>query len=135
MRVFLDNNLSPYLARALNALLEPEGDQVVHLTDLFAPDIPDHEWITALSAAGEWVVVSGDIRIFRNRPEREAWRRSRLVVFFLAPQWSRARNIEKAWRLLRWWLRIREQAALMAPPAAFELPLAYGNGRLKMLRS
>jgi hypothetical protein len=43
LRVFLDNNLSPYLARALNALLEPEGDQVVHLTDRFAADIPDRD--------------------------------------------------------------------------------------------
>jgi hypothetical protein len=29
--------------------------------------------------------------------------------------------------------RIREQLALVAPPAAFELPFAYGNGRLKVL--
>jgi hypothetical protein len=135
LRVFLDNNLSPYLARALNALLEPEGDQVVHLTDRFAADIPDRDWIATLATEGEWVVISADIRIFRNRLEREAWRRSRLVAFFLAPQWSNARNIEKAWRLLRWWLRIREQVALVAPPAAFELPLAYGSGRLKVLRS
>ncbi|MGD9618213.1 MAG: hypothetical protein AB7H90_24010 [Alphaproteobacteria bacterium] len=89
MKVFLDANLSPYLAHALNALLEPEGDHVVHLTDRFARDTDDRDWITALAAEGEWVVISGDMRIFRNRLEREAWRRSRLVVFFLAPQWRR----------------------------------------------
>jgi hypothetical protein len=33
LKVLLDNNLSPYLALALNTLLEPEGDQVMHLTD------------------------------------------------------------------------------------------------------
>ncbi|HEX5454111.1 MAG TPA: hypothetical protein VFX06_09980 [Stellaceae bacterium] len=27
LKVFIDNNLSPYLAHALNTLLEPEGDQ------------------------------------------------------------------------------------------------------------
>ncbi len=47
---------------------------------------------------------------------------------------EKARNIEKAWRLLRRWLLIREQVALVAPPAAFELPFAYGNGRLRVLR-
>jgi hypothetical protein len=134
VKVFLDANLSPYLAHALNALLEPEGDRVEHLTDRFARNTEDHDWIAALAAEGEWVVISGDVRIYRNRLEREAWRRSLLTVFFLAPQWSKARNIEKAWRLLRWWLRIREQVALVAPPAAFELPFAYGTGRLKLLR-
>ena len=47
---------------------------------------------------------------------------------------AKARNIEIAWRLLRWWPRIREQVAIMTPPAAFELPFAYRTGRLKVLR-
>jgi hypothetical protein len=41
LKVFLDNNLSPYVARALHTLLEPEGDQVIHLTDRFPPDTED----------------------------------------------------------------------------------------------
>ena len=134
MRVFLDNNLSPYLAHALNVLLEPEGDQVIHLTDRFRPDTEDRAWIDALTAEGGWVVISADRRIHRNRPEREAWRRSRLMVFFLSPQWGRLRNIEIAWRLLRWWPRIEEQARLVTPPAAFELPRDYCSGRLRVLR-
>lgn len=134
MRVFLDNNLSPYLAHALNALLEPDGDQVVHLSDRFPPQTEDRAWIDALAGEGGWVVVSADRRINRNALEREAWRRSRLIVFLLAPQWGRARNIEIAWRLLRWWPRLREQVAIVAAPAAFELPFAYGSGRFKVLR-
>jgi len=134
LKVFLDNNLSPYLARALNELLEPEGDQVVHLADRFRADTEDRTWITALAEEGGWVVISADRRIYRNKLEREAWRRSRLIVFFLAPQWQRAGNIETAWRLLRWWPRIRDQAGIVAAPAAFELPLAYGSGRVRVLR-
>jgi hypothetical protein len=134
LKVFLDNNLSPYLARALDAPLEPEGDQVVHLTDRFRADTEDRAWINALADEGGWVVISADRRIYRNRLEREAWRRSRLIVFFLASQWQRAGNIETAWRLLRWWPRIRDQAGIVAAPAAFELPLAYGSGRVRVLR-
>jgi hypothetical protein len=131
---FLDNNLSPYLARALNALLEPEGDQVVHLSERFPRQTEDRIWINALGEEGGWVVISADRRIYRNRLEREAWRRSRLVVFFLAPQWARARHTGIAWRLIRWWPRIREQTAIVAAPAAFELPFGYGSGRLRVLR-
>lgn len=135
MKVFLDNNLSPYLARALHTLLEPEGDQVVHLSERFAPDTEDRVWIEALAAEGGWIVISADRRINRNPIEREAWRRSRLVVFFLSPQWRRLRHIEIAWRLLRWWPRIEEQARLVSPPAAFELPRDYRSGRLRVLRA
>ena len=118
----------------MNVLLSPEGDQVIHLTDRFAANTEDLTWIRALGDEGGWVVISADRRIHRNRLEREAWRRSGLVVFFLTPQWRRLRYIEIAWRLLRWWPRIDEQVRLVAPPAAFELPLAYGAGRLRVLR-
>jgi len=43
-------------------------------------------------------------------------------------------HIEIAWRLLRWWPRIEEQARLVSPPAAFELPREYRAGRLRVLR-
>src|SRR5262249_23273368 len=83
LKGFIGNNLSPSLARALNALLEPEGDRVIHLTDRFPPDTEDRAWIEALAAERGWVVISADRRIHRNRLERQAWRRSRLIVFFL----------------------------------------------------
>ena len=39
-------------------------------------------------------MISADRQIHRNRLEREVWRRSGLIVFFLAPQWRRLTNIE-----------------------------------------
>jgi hypothetical protein len=52
LKVLLDNNLSPYLSRALGLLLEPEGDRVVHLTDRFPANADDRTWITALAEEG-----------------------------------------------------------------------------------
>jgi len=132
LKVFLDNNLSPHLAHALDTLLGPEGDQVVHLSDKFDRQIADKDWIEALASEGGWVVISADRRIFRNPLEREAWRRSRLVVFFLAPQWRKARSIEIAWHLIRSWPLIREGAGIVEPPAAFEVP--FSSGKLRVLR-
>jgi hypothetical protein len=134
LKVFFDNNLSPHLAHALDVLLGPEGDQVVHLTDRFRRDTEDREWLGALGGEGGWVVISADRRIHRSRIEREAWRRSGIVVFFLGAQWARLRTLEIAWRLLRWWPRIEEQARIVSPPAAFELPRDFGRGRLRVLR-
>jgi PIN like domain len=132
LKVFLDNNLSPHLAHGLNTLLEPEGDQVVHLSDKFPRNIADQDWIEFLADEGGWVVISADRRIGRNPIEREAWRRSRLVVFLLAPQWGKSSSIEIAWRLLRSWVRIRDTAAMMEPPAAFEVP--FSSTKLRVLR-
>jgi hypothetical protein len=134
LKVFLDHNLSIHLAHALKVLLEPEGDDVVHLADRFPTNIDDRTWMTALGDEGGWVVISGDREIHKNRIEREAWRRSGLVVFFLASGWRRMRHVEKAWRLLRWWSRIEEQASLVSAPAAFEIPVRYSTGRFRLLR-
>jgi hypothetical protein len=132
LKVFLDNNLSPHLAHGLAALLEPEGDQVVHLSDKFPRNTADRVWIETLGNEGGWVVISADRRIGRNPLEREAWRRSRLLVFFLASQWGKSPSIEIAWRLLRSWPRIREAATMFEPPATFEVP--FSSGKLRVLR-
>jgi len=92
LKVFFDHNLLPHLAHALNILLGPEGDEVIHLTDRFPANAEDVVWMTALGDEGGWVVISADRRINRNRLEREAWRRSGLVVFFLTSQWQRLRK-------------------------------------------
>jgi len=82
------------------------------------------------SGEGGWVVISADWRIHRNRTEREAWRRSGLVVFSVTPVAERRDRMAP----LRWWPRIDDQVRTVAPPAAFELPLANGAGRLRVLR-
>ncbi|WP_424140345.1 hypothetical protein [Roseomonas chloroacetimidivorans] len=68
MKVFFDHNLSPALARAFRELFKPEHE-VVALRERFPVDISDVEWSTALSREGQWVVISGDRRITRNRAE------------------------------------------------------------------
>lgn len=75
MRVLVDNNISPKIARALNELFSPIHE-VVALRDKFSTNTPDEEWITALSADGHWVVISGDRRITRNNAEFAAFRNS-----------------------------------------------------------
>lgn len=133
MKVLVDNNLSPRLARAINVLVEPDGHVVVALRDKFPPDIQDADWIEDLGTEGGWAVISGDVRITRRPAERLAWHRSRLKGFFLAPSWSKLANIEKTGRLLLWWPKIEVQERLVAPGAIFQLPVNVGS-RLVQLR-
>lgn len=121
MRVLLDNNLPPRIAIALNALVSP-AHEVVALRSRFRPDVTDVEWIGRLGEEGGWAIISGDLRITRNRAERDAWRASRLVGFFLSPGLHRLPLMKKAARLIILWDTIESQYRLVQAGAIFELP-------------
>lgn len=134
MKFFIDNCLPPRWAPALSALADPGQYSVKHLRDEFAANVTDIEWIKKLGEDGDWIILSGDVRITRNPHEREAWRRSGLTAFFLPKQWSDHRMWEKTWRIVRWWPRIIEQAKLVKPGAGFIVPLNFGsNGRFEQV--
>lgn len=123
MKFFFDNCLSPHLARAIHALVDAEGDSAIHLRDKFVQNTSDVEWIRTLGSEGEWTIVSGDYMISRKEHERAAWKESGLTAFFLAKGWTNFEIWEQAWRLVRWWPRINEQARLVQPGAGFEVPV------------
>ena len=85
MKFFLDNNISHRLAAALLVLENrvERGDWTVeHLRVRFEQQTEDVTWLEALGHEGEWIVISGDIRISRNPAEKAAWRESGLTAFF-----------------------------------------------------
>lgn len=133
MKVLVDNNLSPLLARAIDILVGPEGHEIAALRAKFPADTKDSGWINALGREGGWIVISGDVRITRRPAERLAWHQSRLKGFFLAPGWSGITNLEKTARLLLWWPKLVAQERLVAPGAVFQVPI-NPRSRLSQLR-
>lgn len=122
MKVLVDENLPPALAKALHALFD--GDhEVVHARARFGPNVKDVTWITTLSAEGRWIVISGDRRITRNRVEYAAFRNSRLVGFFLSKGLNKAPVIKKMERILALWNAIEKQSDIVAGGAMFLLPI------------
>lgn len=130
MKVLLDENLSPTLARALAALFVDRHD-VVHLREKFGPKVTDGEWITTLSAEGRWIVISGDRRITRNRAEYQIFRNSQLIGFFLSKGLYKSKTTKQMERILALWDSIETQAGLVQGGAMFELPMT--TSRLKQL--
>jgi hypothetical protein len=122
VKVLIDENLPPALARALDALFN--GDhEVVHLRARFGPGVKDKDWIEQLSAEGRWIVISGDRRITRNRVEYSAFRNSRLVGFFLSKGLNKARVVKQMERILALWDAIETQSGIVAGGAMFVLPM------------
>lgn len=125
MKLLLDHNLSPKLARVLAVLYAPEHE-IVALRDKFSPEVSDVEWITALDREGGWAVLTQDLRI-RTRPhERAAMDRGRIVFFFLAGAWRRFTVEETAARLIRLVPKMAAQTEL-AERGRFELPINAGS--------
>jgi hypothetical protein len=87
VRFLFDNCLAPKHAKAFNSLFEPEH-QAVALRDRFEPNTPDDVWLPKLAEEGDWIVISGDVRIGRSSHEQKVWHDSKLTVFFLKKGWT-----------------------------------------------
>jgi hypothetical protein len=125
LKLFLDNNLAPRIARSLNALFDGEH-LIVALPDMFRRNASDVEWITALDQQGGWAVLTRDLHI-RTRPhERAVLDRARIVFFFLAGAWESFSVEETAARLVRLVPKMAAQTEL-AERGRFELPINAGS--------
>ena len=122
MKVLLDHNLSPRLARALNELFG-DDHEVVSLRDKFPPETADVEWITALSGEGGWAVISGDRAISRIRAEYQAFRSSKIIGFFLSRSLQKANVQRQMARLLVLWEGMEELMKSAKGGSMFELPM------------
>jgi hypothetical protein len=124
LKLLLDHNLSPRLAKALDALFVEH--EIIALRDKFSPDVTDVDWITALDREGGWAVLTKDIRIRQRPHERAALDRSRIVYFFLGGAWRKFTVEETAVRLIRLVRKMAAQAEL-ADRGRFELPINAGS--------
>ena len=124
MKFFFDNCLPLRLAEALQSLEGSKGHTVTHLRDMFDEAISDVEWIRVLAAEGDWIIISGDLRISQNVFERQAWRESGLTAFFLAKGWTTLPLWEQAWKLIKWWPAIAAQAERIKQGAGFIVPVS-----------
>jgi PIN like domain len=127
LKLLLDNNLAPRIARSLNALYDGEH-KIVALRDLFLENTADVVWINKLSDDRGWAVVTQDLHI-RTRPhERAALDKANIVFFFLASGWKTFKTEETAVRIIRSMPKMIAQVAL-TESGRFELPV---NARSKL---
>jgi predicted nuclease of predicted toxin-antitoxin system len=82
LKFFFDNCTWPPLAACFDGYLRHLGHGAAHIRDLpCGANATDLEWIAMLRAEdADWVVITGDLRIQRNRAERLAFRQASLSV-------------------------------------------------------
>ena len=114
------------LAKALNELATPDGHDVYSLREKFGPSTPDVEWINVLANERNWVIISQDRFAKKDGLEKEAIKKSGLMVFCLKKAWSGQKYWDKAYHLVKWFPLIAAQAQAITGGAAFWVPL---NGK------
>ena len=118
----MSHHLAAAVARLERGQDPGHTNEVVHLSERFDRKTEDVVWIKSLGADKDWVIVSGDLRISRNRAEREAWRESGLTAFFLKNAWADQKLWPFAARFIAWWPRITAQAAMAQKGKGFMVP-------------
>jgi hypothetical protein len=100
-----------------------EEHEIVALRDKFPPNIKDVDLIAELSKQGDWIFISGDRRITRNRAERNAFQNSKLIGMFLSSGLYKSTVLKQAERLIVLWPVIETVAGSVSGGAMFELPM------------
>jgi len=115
--------MSPYHAKGLQSFCEKfNDDKIVHLRTMFGEATRDADWIKALGAEGDWIIISGDGRITRSPVERAAWYESQLSAFFFAEPFPEVGYWKQAAALVTWWPLITRQARATPTGHGFLLP-------------
>lgn len=131
MKVLFDNCTSPVMAATLDGFIRHEGHTALHLRHLPLKDPKDVEWIGHLAATGdEWLVVTGDQRIRRNKAEAQAFRYARLKAVVLASAYQKTSMNRCCAVLIDQWPRLLDTVRRFDPPMMLEMSINFrGNFR------
>ncbi|MGJ0237584.1 hypothetical protein ACQEPB_03565 [Novosphingobium fluoreni] len=103
MKLLVDNNLPPRLARGLGAFFDEEHI-VIHIKEKFGRgNLSDEDWIRLLGREGHWCVLTADRNIAKKRPSRQLFLACGLIGFFPSPSVAKWPMERLAARLLTLW--------------------------------
>jgi hypothetical protein len=132
MKIYIDENMPPQLARALNIIQEALNNkentniQVLSVVDEFGKGTPDEEWIPKVSGS---IVITQDYNIQRTRHQRDLYIKHGVGMIFIK---SSSKNGMSFWDftqlLIKKWDDIRKKVR------KGQFPFAYtctSNGSLK----
>ena len=129
--VFLDENLSEYVADALNALNKGYfNDIIVHSTKIkFGKGQPDEVIIPSIGNQ-KGILITKDLNIHKTRLQYQLCEQYNIGVFFLKMQ----KGLDKHWEIVKLlinsWEEILEKMTKEKRPFGYEIPL---KGRMKKL--
>lgn len=124
MHFFIDENISPRIANALNHLAKlcSESHTVLHAREVNGgPGMPDEVWLEQLKQSDKtWVILSKD-RFQKGDPERLAFENCGITTINLGNDWKKKNVWETALRLIEWWPVISKEVLQTPGPMHYDL--------------
>jgi len=126
VRAFFDNCTAPWLAGTLDGFISHLGHRAYHIMRM--PGLPkgrhttDVDWIEHLKREKDWIFITGDFRLLKNKAERAALRGSGLYGFILATGYQKMPDHQVASNLVWKWPEI-ENVMSAVGPSIFEIPV------------
>ena len=129
--IYLDENLSEYVADALDALNKGYFRDVnVYSTKLkFGKGVPDEAIIPAIGKT-KGILITKDTSIHRKRMQYQLCERYKLGIFFLKPSKGMDRHWEIVKMLILNWEEIIRIISKETLPFGYEIPM---RGRIRRL--
>jgi hypothetical protein len=123
IKIYFDENISPYLAKGLQLLHHPlqskEPIEILSLQEVFGKGIKDEDWIPKLGAEHA-VIVTQDMRIHKSRSQRELFFEHGVgVIFFHPPSTSGFLYWDMVKLVITRWDEIKKIALKRPPPFAY----------------
>ena len=129
MTIYVDENISPYLAEGLNILQQKEfpGIEVKAIEKVFRKGIPDEEWIPVAGSENACVITQ-DINIHRTRSQLQLYREHKLGFFFLKPPGKGSfRYWDMVQLIIKHWPAIAKAATKTQKPFAYRFTSRSGK--------
>jgi hypothetical protein len=114
--------MSPQHAAVLELVTDGQHHEFAHLRKKFHGSTPDPEWISALGAEKDWIILSGDTRITTHPANKKAWHESRLTAFFFSEPFPNDNCYKQAETIFHWWPEIIRQAKMTPTGHGFLIP-------------
>lgn len=129
MIIYIDENLSPYLARGFHIIQEPlnyklpEFIEVRSIKDEFGKGAKDEDWIP-MAGKNKACVITQDYNIQRIRHQRELCNQYELGMFYFRPPSKTGLNyIDMLKLMVKHWEEITKIATKKKRPFAYKITL------------
>ncbi|WP_157384401.1 hypothetical protein [Nitratireductor soli] len=133
MKVLFDNCTSPIMATTLNGFIANEGHNAIHMRDLPLKNPNDVQWMSHLARSEEeWLIITGDQRIRKNKAEAQAFRRANLRGVVLAAAYQRTPMHRCCAVIIHQWPSLFDTVRRFDPPFLLEMSINF-NGKFKQL--
>ncbi len=121
IKLYIDENLSPFLAKGLHYLEQGNGNQieVLSIREVFGRSTEDEVWIPEIGKEGG-IVLTQDYNIFRKKSQRLLYEQCNVGLFIIRP--SSKRRGYNYWEMV---VYVINQWSEMRKLAMSDLPFAY----------